>query len=574
MAEIPPLPPTAPATTTAPVAPVVPVTPAPPLTLLELLVLRAPPHVLMPPVPVQVEGRVIASTPQTQEIRIQTAAGEVAVKSSVSLPLETLVSVKIYADKLQTLATIAALRSPIPEPEKSVRRAASLGVLSAPPPLSSPPSLPPLREGVTVTALLLPEAKPPVIGPTRISTDPSNDPVLSPEGERRQSKALPPLPLGKDRGEGTIGHEVKLTRTGIAPPASALNTLLSVVESLKSRPADILTATVGQAAPLPKNMYQMNILKVFPPETLPEHIKIVLDKLAAVPPEKPQAFPQQAKVEAVTPGGFPILKTDTSHYVLKAPVSIAIGSIVLFEASPMTAEKLQFDKSTGIPAGPFNPLASAAWPALDEALRVMEKSDPAMAQALRSTLPTPTPQLVPTALFFLAALRLGAVDGWLGDNTLRVLRDAGKKDLAETLGSDFTKLSRQSKEVLADEWRSLSMPILHDEQVSQMQFYVRQQHDRENSGREGEKKPVTRFLLNLHLSRMGEMQLDGFIQKKNFDIVLRTEEKLPFDMRQELMKRFAQGLEQVQMQGGISFQARHQGWVTVDAPHQALQANI
>jgi hypothetical protein len=60
---------------------------------------------------------------------------------------------------------------------------------------------------------------------------------------------------------------------------------------------------------------------------------------------------------------------------------------------------------------------------------------------------------------------------------------------------------------------------------------------------------------------MGAMQLDGYIQKKKFDMILRTEDKLPFDMRQELMKRFAQGLSQVNMQGGISFQTRQQGWM-------------
>jgi hypothetical protein len=35
------------------------------------------------------------------------------------------------------------------------------------------------------------------------------------------------------------------------------------------------------------------------------------------------------------------------------------------------------------------------------------------------------------------------------------------------------------------------------------------------------------------------------------------------------MQGFARGLDQVQMQGGITFQARRQGWVTVELPHQA-----
>ena len=184
-------------------------------------------------------------------------------------------------------------------------------------------------------------------------------------------------------------------------------------------------------------------------------------------------------------------------------------------------------------------------------------------------LPTPTPNFVPTALFFLAALRLGSVESWLGENTLRSLQQAGKKELAERLGSDFGKLSSLSKETLADGWRSISMPLLYDDQLSQMQFYVRRQYDQDGENEEDGAKPATRFIMNLNLSRMGEMQLDGFIRKKNFDVILRTEEKLPFNMRQELMKRFAQGLDQVQMQGKISFQTRKESWITVSLPQQS-----
>ncbi len=34
------------------------------------------------------------------------------------------------------------------------------------------------------------------------------------------------------------------------------------------------------------------------------------------------------------------------------------------------------------------------------------------------------------------------------------------------------------------------------------------------------------------------------------------------------MKRFAAGVEQVHMTGGVSFQTRQQGWVTVEIPER------
>jgi hypothetical protein len=184
---------------------------------------------------------------------------------------------------------------------------------------------------------------------------------------------------------------------------------------------------------------------------------------------------------------------------------------------------------------------------------------------MRNTVPATTPKFTPTALFFLAALRLGGIESWLGANTLQNLRDSGRNDLADKLAGDFGRLWAQSREQAAGDWRMISMPLLHDEQLSQLQFYVRKQQD-EEAEKDGDKKTVTRFILNLSLNRMGGVQLDGLLRKKQFDLILRTEEPLPFDMRQDLMKAFAAGLSHSGMQGGIAFQVRRESWVAVGTP--------
>jgi hypothetical protein len=43
---------------------------------------------------------------------------------------------------------------------------------------------------------------------------------------------------------------------------------------------------------------------------------------------------------------------------------------------------------------------------------------------------------------------------------------------------------------------------------------------------------------------------------------LRTQDALPFGIRQDIMQRYTAALEQTQMQGGISFQAKKAGWVS------------
>ena len=502
---------------------------------------QAPPELILPKLPVSIEGYIISSNPKMQEIRIQTGRGEVLVQSAVNLPPDTKVSVRVYTDKNRTLADIVLLQQKIVSPPQSEK------MVSLP---EKPVPVPNLLEGQTVMAFLL-QKQPANFTPVDIQDDmpPSNNilqKVLSSKHSFFQqllSVCLPQVLVSKQESQKIPSY------------------------------AGITEKAVSQkAAFVPQDMYQLNILKIFPPDAAPEKIKIALQKIELsttklVKVETPALL--SAKVETTTPVGSPILKTPEYHFVVKTPVRVPVGSSVIFKAEIVTPETGIKDISYFQSFGASFLVFGDTWPALHEAVQVLAPSTSSAAQAFRNTIPTPTPHFVPTTLFFLAALRLGSIESWLGENTLRSLQQAGKKELAERLGSDFGKLSSLSKETLADGWRSIPVPLLYDDQLSQMQFYVRRQYDQDGENKEDGVKPATRFILNLHLSRIGEMQLDGFVRKKNFDIILRTEEKLPFNMRQELMKRFAQGLDQVRMQGKISFQIRQESWVTVSLPQQS-----
>ncbi len=320
---------------------------------------------------------------------------------------------------------------------------------------------------------------------------------------------------------------------------------------------------------LPRNMYRLQIVTILPPNTPPRQVQAALYEAAAVPDTDP---PQAAQVHMETTEGQPILKTPTASFAIAAPVRVAAGSMVIFRAVALTPEEtlaalqgsiapIGMDKSSAATPG--------LWPALHEALRALQQADPVTAHVFGQSLPTPTARLTPTALFFLSALKAGVVGNWLGENTIRALQDAGRRDLVDRLGDDFGKMSAQARDPLPDAWRAVSLPLLHDEQASLLQFYVRQQYDRDAQGEDAPGlRPVTRFIVNLRLSRMGELQLDGLLRKHNFDMILRTQDKLSFEMRQGLMQAFANGLEQAHMQGSLGFQTRAQSWITVEQAPQ------
>ena len=346
------------------------------------------------------------------------------------------------------------------------------------------------------------------------------------------------------------------TQQGAMMPFGGLMRMMAAGMSQMPQPSQ----TSPFAAMMPQNMHQIKIISVTPPNQ------------PAPPPPAGPTTPLQGVVESVTDNGFPVIRAGESRFILKLPASVEVGSTVFFDAVPLTAQQAMSAMQNALPAVPTGPgFGGFNWPAMDEMLEAVPPYS-AAGQALRNTLPTPTPRMVPTALFFLAALRMGAVESWLGNTLIDTLRQTGKSGLADKLTGDFAKLAAQAKETVGGEWRMIQMPMLHDEQLSQMQFFLRRQQDEGEKDDAGGPKPSTRFILNLHLSRMGDLQLDGLMRQKRFDLIFRSGEALPLDMRQDMMQGFAKGLAQANMQGSMSFQTRGENWVTVELPQQGTLA--
>ncbi|MEZ0224348.1 MAG: hypothetical protein ACAH83_07345 [Alphaproteobacteria bacterium] len=632
------------------------ISPAAPARLLihDVPVRQAPPSLQNPPQPVHIEGRVISSNPQTQELRIATASGEVTVQSAVSLPPDTLVSVDIYMQKGVALATITLLR-------QQVQMSQDLEQMVQPQ-TGSPP--PPLKPGDVVQAMYVPEphdvaapprapAAPPALPLEQVAEIINNFPTSSlsklpvplPEGAVQAAtmpdvlatlknlpaaqqaqvaaylarpdviealkKILPPeiaknlqlpeaappttaLPEEEPLDDNIL--QIVKVQTGArmtgttstvpamplegpesasAPPPvlAVLKGLLPLIEALQPQesPLNMLVQQLMPARPapgglplaelMPQSMYEVKVVSITPPGI-------------SAPPVKPGET--QGIAESVSPRGFPVIRVDNDLFILKTLAPVPPRSIVTFQAQALTADQaIRSAVTTASTTGAdwFHPLLSHDWPALQETLQAITTTAPTLMQNLRDTLPQATPRLVPTALFFLAALRAGDVQSWLGEPVVQALRQSGRLNLIDRLTGDFSKIAATAKETVAGDWRAMSMPMLHDDQISQIQFFVRRQHDDEDQKKdEGGSKPVTRFILNLRLSRMGDMQLDGLLRQKKFDLILRSAEQLPFSMRQDLMQAFARGLAQADMAGGVSFQAKAQSWVSIGVPNQGTVA--
>jgi hypothetical protein len=258
-------------------------------------------------------------------------------------------------------------------------------------------------------------------------------------------------------------------------------------------------------------------------------------------------------VTGTTATGQPLLQTAAGVLKLNLPIAVPPGTRLLFELEAVTPA-LKAAADTGVP----QPAALAyGWPALDEAVALLQQLDGVANQALLAgaNLPRPESRLASTILFFLQALGRGDLSGWLSQPAAEALERAGRGDLLTRLGQDFAQLARLSDNA-GPEWRFLPIPFFDGSHVQPLRLFLRSRRGR--GGGEGAEEP-TRFILDVELSRFGDLQLDGLVRERRFDLVLRSRKPLSDAMRQDIAVIFGHANELSGTRGQIAFQAS-QAW--------------
>ncbi len=292
---------------------------------------------------------------------------------------------------------------------------------------------------------------------------------------------------------------------------------------------------------------------------------------------QPRAGETHAILVGLTPDKhFPVLEITSNgyaqHYVLQSPV----------EALPAgTQIELQAIQST--PLAPASPTASAVipltsayfltsetWQIMQEVQQTLAQANPQAAQVFSNIIPnagTPA-NMGPAMLFFIAAIRSGDLQGWMGDKVVDALKRAGKGDLLGRLGREFSALSRFSSEPVHHDWRGLSVPLSWQNEIHKIAVHYRKEEnapddDIQNAGTK------TRFIMDLSLSQMGSVQLDGLYQGREdgsmgrLDLILRTEESFSAAMKQTMRSTYKNALDETALTGELSFQDQQDQWVKI-----------
>lgn len=558
--------------------------------------------------PVVLTGTVIGATPEGLA-RIRTAAGEVRIDSPTPLPADKPVTLQITpgpvgADgQTQTAKPTALilLQSLAGTPMAGTGNAASpaAGSNAAPAVILSSPSAPVpsstlaqpvLTPGVVVPALVLAAAtatKPTqaLAAGTPLPSQPATPEALAaapPTRPGTAAQAAPgaaPTPQQPPAGgaspplAGTPMPDTPVEMGGdAAHPGAETPTLTAPTRGPPEAPALSRGATVA-----------LRILTVTPPPVQPQPPgqpggglgpgQSGSDGQPSAPPPgdlppdlAPDLVPDapilRGTVAGATPQGQPILATKQGMLALNVPPGLAQGTKVTATlADPAQAAQAATQAAAPASSADLGPMSDRDWPAMRQLMAALAAADPALARSMLATMPQPNRKLTAALSFFLSAMRGGDARGWLGEEAGSALEKSGRGDLLARLDKEFEGLKREAADPLPGDWRPYAVPMMDAEGLRPLKLHIHPLPAEEEKGGKEASKPGSRFLIDVDMSRLGPMQLDGLVRPNHFDLILRSHVALPTELRVELIQVFADSVRAVGYSGGLSFQSGAKSWV-------------
>jgi hypothetical protein len=129
-----------------------------------------------------------------------------------------------------------------------------------------------------------------------------------------------------------------------------------------------------------------------------------------------------------------------------------------------------------------------------------------------------------------------------------------QKEAINKLSEDFTKLKESFNinihEDQKDKWFNFNIPIYNEEKVQDQLISINKQSN-----------GYIRFVIDLNLEAMGEIQLDGLIKLnaktrnvENFDLALRFKNQLKGEIQSEIFDLFVLNQNLANLRGGLTFE--------------------
>jgi len=367
--------------------------------------------------------------------------------------------------------------------------------------------------------------------------------AAEPEAGRSAPPTLPP------------GTPVALRLLAGAPPAALLTVAEPDAPAKPAAPATQPAKAQSAAAP------------VKPAPSDPVSYRVLFGDVDPPPPASRQsAVPQATVPQASIPQAGeapaaprPLVGTVLAEHPANGATLIAtpFGTLAAngkLALAPGTLLLLAADDLSGAPtAAAPEPTArfDKSWSALEATLATLGHAAPEVAAQLRADLsPQSGERLAAGLMVLVAALRDGTTRGWAGDAVAHALGAAGRDDLTLRLGDEFAGLRGLADNPATNPWQVFLLPLIDGPAVRPIRLYLKRRGER---GRRDASDDNARFILEFELTRLGTMQLDGFVRPRRFDLVLRSRAALAAPLRGAVERIFHDRVAAAGLAGTIDF---------------------
>jgi len=478
-------------------------------------------------------------------VNVETAHGNLQLQTGFSLPKDTAIQLQLIGkgSQLQFLITAIGGKSPT-----GFLRPSGQGLQGPTPTLGNTVTSPTgdaapikLLAGTQTTATLLRAVVPGAPGPVGS--------------------------LGRVTPSATAGPSAPLTSTvNSAGPTTSQGPTTAVLNAAKAILGSAASPRPGSSAPsqqIPEipagTRFGVRITSIIPVNRLGTG--------GGLPNSSTTSFLPGQSITGVVVGQnnthHPIVQTHAGPITIATPTPVPIGTTIAFQILSALPESSGSAQHAVIGRTGSIIMETREWPHLNDALRLLSESNPAIAQqVMNAALPRPDSALTANILLFIAALRGSEIRNWFGDAPTRALERL-RPGLASRLSDDFNQVARLSDDNSGGDWRSIPVPMLNGQAIEQIQLFMR----RRRRDSDADDSPETRFVIDVDLSQIGRIQMDGLIiqEKKSFDLIFRSEDHLTPKVQNDIRTIFINANEITGTSGGLIFRAAPPDFIDISS---------
>lgn len=327
----------------------------------------------------------------------------------------------------------------------------------------------------------------------------------------------------------------------------------------------------GKATPVSEQIFEKSVLSSLsesPKEALGAAARITAAKDTLPLPTETEDGTQKRNQEAsprllFVPKTGTILKGTVFSYGADSSAVIAtkIGilalenNVKLPDLTPVTVKITDVRLPTLLERDPL-PAERNTWTILNHALETLKQIDEAAYDAFKAVLPQAGNKLPALMISFMqAAVREGAtVRSWLGEANIAALqKTASGQQILKRLEREFSTSAKKATDG-QNVWKGWDIPLLSGSVVEPVSLFLqRPPEDAERHEKYAPLQNAVRFVLDMNLSRLGKIQLEGIAgrQKQRFDLIIRHRNDMPPEFEPTVRALFVKTLDALSYAGNL-----------------------